>query len=240
MVVRPAPRDADGRTLTDYPRPSVAVDTAVLTVPPGADNLHVLLVARRTPGRRVVWALPGTFLHEGETLAQAVLRSLAVKADMNGLAPRQLQVFDALDRDDRGWVLSVAHVDIAPWTLTERATTARNDIRVVPVGSPVKMPYDHPEIVRLAVADTRARYLARPDPDRLLGQTFTLLQLRLLHEAVAGRRLPKDSFRRHMRSQLRATGHTQTGVVGKPAELFAHPGEGRIVHGRRTEPSNDT
>ena len=31
-----------------------------------------------------------------------------------GLNPRQLHVFDAPDRDDRGWVLSVAHCDVVP------------------------------------------------------------------------------------------------------------------------------
>ena len=37
---------------------------------------------------------PGTFLHEGETLADAVDRSLRDKANVRGLHPRQLHVFD--------------------------------------------------------------------------------------------------------------------------------------------------
>ncbi|MFC7573109.1 hypothetical protein ACFQX8_12205 [Klenkia terrae] len=53
-------RDSSGKALTDYPRPSVAVDTAVLTVPPVEASLDVVLV--RADGG---WALPGTFLHEG-------------------------------------------------------------------------------------------------------------------------------------------------------------------------------
>ncbi len=58
--------DSTGRTLTDYPRPSVAVDTAVLTRNPER-GLVVLEVARDDTEK---WALPGTFLHEGETLAE--------------------------------------------------------------------------------------------------------------------------------------------------------------------------
>ena len=69
-------RDSSGRTLADYPRPSVAVDTAVLTLDE-QDGLVVLEV-RRTNGAG--WGLPGTFLHEGETLADAVRRALDVKA----------------------------------------------------------------------------------------------------------------------------------------------------------------
>ena len=65
-------RDSSGRTLADYPRPSVAVDTALLTVVPDT-GLSVLLV-RRMEGKRALWALPGTFLHEGERLTDAVTR----------------------------------------------------------------------------------------------------------------------------------------------------------------------
>ena len=44
------------------------------------------------------WALPGTFLRNGETLAQAAERSLRDKAGAHGLRLRQLHVFDAPDR----------------------------------------------------------------------------------------------------------------------------------------------
>ena len=66
-------RDASGRTLEDYPRPSVAVDTAVLTYTPEGGMAVVLVDPER-------WRLPGTFLHPGETLADAVQRSLVDKA----------------------------------------------------------------------------------------------------------------------------------------------------------------
>src|SRR3954453_21064260 len=91
-VNRVAYRDSSGKTLEDYPRPSVAVDTAVLTVGPD-HTLDVLLVRRAGPGRGPVWGLPGTFLHSEERLADAVLRSLDEKAGLRGTRPRQLQVF---------------------------------------------------------------------------------------------------------------------------------------------------
>src|SRR5687768_10660007 len=109
-------RDSTGRTLADYPRPSVAVDTAVLTVP--AEGPLSVVFVRRKPdddaGAAGRHRLPGTFLHEGERLADAVLRSLRDKAGVTGLEPSQLHVFDEPDRDDRGWVLSVAHLVAVP------------------------------------------------------------------------------------------------------------------------------
>jgi 8-oxo-dGTP diphosphatase len=58
------------------------------------------------------------------------------------------------------------------------------------------------------------------DCARLLGDEFTLRELRLAHEAVAGQALQRDWFRRAMERHLVATGTTTTGTRGKPAELF--------------------
>ena len=80
MSSAPTYRDTTGRSLADYPRPSVAVDAAVLTVPTGSPGLHVLLVRRGGTHQHGTWALPGTFLHPGEDLAYAVLRCLVDKA----------------------------------------------------------------------------------------------------------------------------------------------------------------
>ena len=208
------PLSSSGRALTDYPRPSVAVDTAVLT--PDPDLGLAVLQVRRAQGRG--WALPGTFLHEGETLADAVQRSLADKAGVHGLAPRQLHVFDALGRDDRGWVLSVAHVAVVP---ADRLSTRLPEAtRLVPVDVPGRLVYDHAEIIALAVDDVRARYAASPDPDRLLGAEFTLRDLRLAHEAIVGEPLQRDTFRRAMEPHLEATGERVAVGRGRPAELF--------------------
>lgn len=207
-------RDTSDKTLEDYPRPSVAVDTAVLTVDPDAGL--VVLQVRRPRGRG--WALPGTFLREGELLADAVRRSLADKADIHGLNPRQLHVFDALTRDDRGRVLSVAHLAVVP---AERlATRSAEATRLVSTERSGGLAFDHDDIVELAVADVRARYETSPDPDRLLDETFSLRDLRLIHEAVAGHALQRDNFRRAMADQLEATGDFTAGGRGRPAELF--------------------
>jgi ADP-ribose pyrophosphatase YjhB (NUDIX family) len=115
-------RDHLGKTLEEYPHPSLAVDVAVLTLTPDpcAPRLAVLLV----PVKRAAlfggqWALPGTFLHQGETLADAVARALAVKVGFSGLRPAQLGVFDAPGRDPRGWVVSAAHLAAVPIEMLE-------------------------------------------------------------------------------------------------------------------------
>jgi 8-oxo-dGTP diphosphatase len=216
--------DASGKTLADYPRPSVAVDTAVLTLDP--DLGLVVLQVRRAGGTG--WALPGTFLYEGETLADAVDRSLRKKANVRGLHPRQLHVFDDPQRDDRGWVLSVAHVEVVQ---AERLASRFSDTtRLVSVATPGRLFVDHVEIIERAVKHVRAQYAHMPDPDGLLGDEFTLRELRLVHEAVAGRPLQRDTFRRAMEPQLVATGNMTAGTRGRPAELFRR---GRVAQPSR-------
>jgi len=207
-------RDSSGRALAEYEHPSVAVDTALLSLDPDA-GLVVLQVRRANgPG----WALPGTFLHNGETLAKAVDRSLRDKANVRGLHPRQLHVFDDPDRDDRGWVLSVAHIEIVP--LHRLKSRFASSTRLMPVTARVPLPWDHRKIINRAVKHIRARYIAEPDPDGLLGDEFTLRELRLAHEAVAGETLMRDAFRRTMERHLDETGATRDRIRGRPAELF--------------------
>jgi 8-oxo-dGTP diphosphatase len=210
--------DRSGRTLTDYPRPSVAVDTALLTLLPDEQCLPMLAVleVKRQNGRG--WGLPGTFLHEGEQLIDSVKRALHDKAGVDGLQPRQLHVFDDPARDDRGWVLSVAHIDVVP--LARLDARLQNETRVVPVGRPGRLPYGHNHIIELAVDHLRERYREVPDPDHLLPDEFTLRELRLVHEAVAGRALQRDSFRRSIDHLLTGTGALVSRGPGRPAELF--------------------
>jgi 8-oxo-dGTP diphosphatase len=216
-------RDGAGKTLADYPRPSVAVDAALLTVVPGEECLSVLQVQRAEGpdgNPPAGWGLPGTFLHEGELLLDAVQRCLREKAGVDGTRPRQLHVFDKPNRDDRGWVLSVAHMDVVrPELLSGRI---EEKTRIVPADDLGILPYDHTEIIRQAVQTVRASYQLAPDPERLLAEPFTILQLRLMHEAVVGRPFQRDTFRRLMEPQLVGTGRTTAGARGRPAELFRH------------------
>ena len=222
--------------LAEFPRPSLAVDVAVLTVVD--DRLAVVLWRRTGNTETGRWALPGSFVREREPLVDAVTRTLEAKCGITGLAPTQLRVMDDPDRDSRGWVISAAHLDVVPPdALTGRGPDA--DLRLAPVrpnppggrrpGSILelpdgqdRLPFDHEAIARLAVDRMRDAHEARPDPHGLLGRTFTIRRLRLLHEAVAGEPLQKDTFRRTMLPHLRRLDDQEEGAVGRPAQLYTH------------------
>ncbi len=207
--------------MAEYPHPSLAVDVALLTVVDG--RLGVLLHKAEEGIATGKWALPGTFVREDELLADAALRVLLEKCGVAGESPRQLRVFDALDRDERGRVVTVAHVDLVPSLGLEAAQLAPiAGERVTIPGRQQRLPFDHDEIVTEAVRWARTSYSERPDPCGLLGEEFTLYQLRKLHEAVLERRETpaKDTFRRRMGGLVVETGRMSSGSVGKPARLF--------------------
>lgn len=90
---------------------------------------------------------------------------------------------------------------------------------VVP-GTP--MPHDHRRILATAMARLRAKIRYHPVVFELMPERFTLLQLQQAFEAVAGRLLHKQNFRRFIEQQalVEETGAMARGVAGRPAKLF--------------------
>jgi len=222
--------------LARYPRPSVSVDLAILTVvrQPGSDEPGSLAVFVQEPGSEALGrALPGRFLREGQTVAQAVADVLRVKAGLKEVrpVPRLLRVFDDPGRDPRGWTLSLAHSLVLP---PGRVETARgNLIKVTSAGElegKETLLFDHDLIVTEATAAMRERYEHSPDPDWLLERPFTIAELRSVHESVIGERLLKDTFRRRMEPQLRPFTDADDQPVlrsdgGRPAQVYVRPQE---------------
>lgn len=222
----------------DYERLSVAVDVVLVSAFDG--GLSTLLSRRHEHPHKDRWALPGGFVYPNESLERAAARVLLEKGGLAGVFLEQLYTFGNPTRDPRTRVVSVAYyalvekhrfaVDVAgrtdviaarlhvPWggEIGGRVDALDARGRALPLG------FDHGEILGMAVKRLRGKLNYAPIGFELLGETFTLLELQHVHEAVLGRRLNKDSFRRRMLNSglLRATGRSQTGVDHRPAELY--------------------
>lgn len=83
------------------------------------------------------------------------------------------------------------------------------------------MEYDHRRILATAIARVRAKTRYEPLIYKLLPVEFTLLELQRAAEAIVGRPMHKQNFRRWISSQgeLRATGRVRKGQ-GRPARLY--------------------
>ncbi len=238
--VRPGVDAEDERFLasydvTQFERPSVAVDIALLTVDDGA--LHTLLLRRPEPPQRGRWALPGTFVRMNEPLEQTAARALAEKAGLEDVFLEQLYTFGTPGRDPRTRVISIAHYALIDSARLEKASDACTLARLhVPwegeVGGPVEalgdgdkplaLAFDHALILGTAVKRLRGKLDYTPVGFQLLPERFTLNALQRVHEAVLGRPLNKDSFRRRMLAsgQLEATGEYEEDTHHRPAEFY--------------------
>jgi 8-oxo-dGTP diphosphatase len=111
----------------------------------------------------------------------------------------------------------VARVEV-PWEAEAGGPVALLDQD----GKHLPLAFDHEEIIALAIKRLRGKLDYSPLAFQLLPQSFTLFQLQRIHEAVLGRVVNKDSFRRRMLATglLEATGDVQEGVGHRPAGLY--------------------
>jgi hypothetical protein len=107
----------------------------------------------------------------------------------------------------------------------------------------ISMRFDHRRILATAIARLRAKLKYRPVVFELLPAEFTLTELQRTVEAISGRHLHKQNFRRLVESGalVEPTGVMSTQTGGRPAALFRfrrdvlqeRPAPGLRVRGRR-------
>lgn len=92
--------------------------------------------------------------------------------------------------------------------------------RIPPLGEPMR--FDHRRILATAIARLRAKLKYRPVVFELMPEEFTLTELQRTVEAISGRHLHKQNFRRLVETAalVEPTGETSTATGGRPAALF--------------------
>ena len=91
----------------DYPRPSVTVDIALVTMEP---RPRILLIRRKHPPFEGMWALPGGFVEMDETLQASARRELFEETGIKGMKLEQVHTFGDPGRDPRGRTISVVYL----------------------------------------------------------------------------------------------------------------------------------
>jgi len=100
--------------IDDYERPSLTADIVILKrrkdVSTPELSPSVLLIRRGEHPYMGMWALPGGFVHPGESVDQTALRELQEEAGLTGVTLKQEGIFSKPGRDPRGWIVSCAFV----------------------------------------------------------------------------------------------------------------------------------
>lgn len=218
--------------MSEQQNPVIAVSTVIFALRPhpgtGTSTVWIPAVRRIREPFSGMWALPGGPLHPDEDLADAAGRTLR---ETTGLSPRyleQLYAFGGVDRVPAGAASTPRVVSIVYWALVrteeaERAATSENVTWLCSDELP-ELAFDHGLIVEYALWRLRNKMEYSRIAHAFLGETFTLAQLREVHEAVLQKPLDPANFRRMIEASkaVVATEQRVTGTRHRPPRLYRY------------------
>ena len=198
-----------------YNFPAVTVDLVIFTVL--NTDLKVLLISRGEHPYKNSLALPGGFLRinddgGGEDLDDAAYRELFEETGLHRSAVylEQLQAFGRADRDPRMRVITIAYFalirpELAPAVVAGGDAAEASWYSVAELQEALELAFDHAEI--LSSARARLNEKIEDMAFELVPSTFTVTELRAVHEAVKGANHDPSNFRRRFKRML------QDGVI---------------------------
>jgi len=208
--------------LSCYETPLVTVDIVLFTV---IDNLlKVLLIQRRQPPYEHMWAIPGGFIHMGETLEEAASRRLREETTVDHIYLEQLGSFGDPSRDPRARVITVAYYAlVSAEKLHLTASANAQDVAWFNVEELADLAFDHTEIVNKALIKLKDNLETSTVAFQLLPENFTLTELQRVYELILGKTLDKRNFRKKILASdvLRETHETKMDGYHRPAQLYA-------------------
>ena len=214
--------------MTTQPRPDamrLAVSTVIFALSPDDEqappSLRLPLVRRLRDPHRDRWALPGGWLPADEGLEQAAARTLR---ETTGLTPKyleQLYTFGAVDRSPEERVVSVVYWALVQSADVEHAVSDEN-VHWFDEDELPELAFDHRQIVDYALWRLRTKLEYSRIAHALLGETFTMAELRAVHEVVLRKRLDPANFRRTVEASgtLVDTGERRAGTRHRPPALY--------------------
>lgn len=209
--------------------PSLAISTVIFALRPsetsGRPTLWLPLVRRIRQPYLGQWALPGGPLGQPESLQDAAARNLL---ETTGLAPKyleQLYAFGGLHRSVGQRLVSIVY-----WALVQPdeavLTRESENVRWLRADRLEALAFDHNEIVEYALWRLRNKMEYGSIAYHLLGERFTLAQVREVYEAVLDRQLDPANFRRQLRStpHIEETDEYLHGTRHRPPRLYRYTG----------------
>ncbi|PRY68120.1 8-oxo-dGTP diphosphatase [Glaciihabitans tibetensis] len=206
---------------------SLAVSTVIFALRPSETSdlktVWIPLVRRIRDPYVGKWALPGGPLLSEEDLASAAARNLGETTGLDPQYLEQLYAFGGLNRSPGERVVSIVY-----WALVRSEEAARasegENVRWFAADSLPPLAFDHNLIVEYALWRLRNKMEYSRIAHAFVGETFTLAQLREVHEAVLGRALDPANFRRTIEASqsVVATEQRLSGTKYRPPRLYRY------------------
>jgi ADP-ribose pyrophosphatase YjhB (NUDIX family) len=203
-------------------RPAPAHVTLAVVLQVRGATLQVLLWKRARDPFAGAWALPGGYLHPGETLEESIRTHLAQKVDVRELSHlEQLETRGDPDRSPHEWQLATAYLGLVPSGVDPELP---DDTAWHPVHALPPMAFDHGAIARDGRERLRAKLSYSNVGFALAPDEFTLSELRDLYAAALGHDVSATNLQRVLlrRDVLEPTGGRRASgpTGGRPGALF--------------------
>jgi 8-oxo-dGTP diphosphatase len=206
---------------------AIAVSTVIFALRSDGDDagasLRVPLVRRIREPFKGKWALPGGPIGSRESLVEAARRSLLETTRLTPTYLEQLYAFGEADRAPGDRVVSIVYWALVRPDEAERAAEGEN-VRWFAEEELPELAFDHNRIVAYALRRLRTKMEYSRIAHAFLGSTFTLAELRQVHEAVLQKQLDPANFRRQIEGShaVVPTGDVRAGGRNRPPRLYRY------------------
>lgn len=182
--------------VNDYKTPDgYTSDIAIFTISEKNDHsqekvLKLLLIKRamkNAEGEPNIeggkWALPGGFIDaiKKETALVAAERELKEETGIDGIFLKHFGVYDEVDRDPRGWIISNAHYAVVneKRLMKRQASDDAQEVELFPIEDVFHLPlaFDHERIIKDAYEVIKEDMIQTTVAKELLAEEFTLSEL---------------------------------------------------------------
>jgi 8-oxo-dGTP diphosphatase len=196
----------------------LTVDAVVFGYDP-SDGLSVILIKRKISPFKGMWAIPGGFVLEGESLEAAVERELHEEAGIEVNYLEQLYTFGDPNRDPRSQIVTVAYYGLIRRANFELyAATDAEEAHWFNINNLPNLAFDHKKIIAYAIQRLRNKISYEPIGFELLNEKFSFPELHNLYATLYG----KDIDRRNFRKKF-----LQLGILEELDEKAEKEGRGR-------------
>ena len=176
----------------------MAVDCVIFGYENG--ELKLLLYPRSFEPEKGKWSLMGGFVNDEESANNAASRVLRQTTGLDNIYLEQVHTFSEPTRDPESRVVSVAYYALIRLDQHDKAFLEESGAEWWPFTQLPEMIFDHVDMVKLAIERLQMKAGFDLVGKELLPENFTLLQLRMLYEAILQRELDPGNFRKKVLS----------------------------------------
>ena len=188
--------------INDFKNPLFTVDSVLFTVK--NDALKVLMVKRANEPFINSWGLPGGFVDvDSDTTTDATaLRKLGEKTSVAPQYLEQLQAFSGVDRDPRGFSVTVVYFALIAAQEVSSNIETIDDVQWIDVDNidNLSIAFDHKDIIEQAKKRLQQKTLYSMVPVYCLPEYFTVGQLKSVIEIIIGKTIQRKSLIRRIES----------------------------------------